>query len=60
MLSTSFVVNVACDIVGSNALRCTGAPGILSLAKYLINNKAEFLTRCKKEHKFKSHIKHKT
>lgn len=55
-----FVVNVACDIVGSNALRCTSAPVILSLAKYLINNKAEFLTRCKKEHKFKSHIKHKT
>lgn len=45
---------------GSDALRCTGAPVILSLAKYLINNKAEFLTKCKKEHKFKSHIKHKT
>ena len=55
-----FVVNVACGIAASDALRCTGAPVILSLAKYLINNKAEFLTNCKKEHKFKSHIKHKT
>lgn len=55
-----FVVNVACGIVASDALRCTSAPVILSLAKYLINNKAEFLTKCKKEHKFKSHIKHKT
>lgn len=47
-----FVVNVACDIVGSNALRCTSAPVILSLAKYLINNKAKILTKYKKEHKF--------
>ena len=54
-----FVVNVACGIVASDALRCTSAPVILSLAKYLINNKAEFLTKCKKEHKFlKSHQQH--
>lgn len=56
MLSTSCVVNVACDIVASDALMCTSAPVILSLAKYLINDKAEFLIKCKKEHKFlKSH-----
>ena len=60
MLSTSFVVNIACGIVGSDALGCTGAPVILSLAKYLMNDKAEFLTKYNKERKFKSHIKHKT
>ena len=54
-----FVVNVACGIVTSDTLRCTSAPVILSLAKYLINNKAKFLTKCKKEHKFlKSHQQH--
>ena len=43
-----FVVNVACGIVASDALRCTGAPVILSLAKYLINNKAESLPNVRK------------
>lgn len=45
-----FVVNVVCGIVANDALRCTGAPVILSLAKYLINNKAEFLTKFLKSH----------
>lgn len=54
-----FVVNVACGIAASDALRCTGAHVILSLAKYLMNNKAKILTKYKKEHKFlKSHQQH--
>ena len=58
-LIDKFVVNVACDIVASDALRCTSAPVILSLAKYLMNNKAEFLTKYNKEHKsLKSHQQH--
>ena len=53
-----FVVNVACGIVGSDALMCTSAHVILSLAKYLMNNKAEFLTKYNKEYKYQSYIKH--